>query len=68
MSIGDYESQALALHTVEDLVYHLNSIRSDFLVTGNSVGGIVLLDPVTRQYAGCVEIRTNKITLIKDKA
>lgn len=49
---------------VEDLIFALNQIRNDYLVTGNEVGGIVLLDPESKEYVGFVNVRTTEVTFI----
>ena len=48
--------------SIEDLVFTLNGLRSDYLVTGNELGSIVLFDPETKEYVGFVNIRTNEVT------
>lgn len=49
--------------TVEDLIFNLSQVRSDFLIVGNGVGNISLIDPETHDVAGFVNVRTAEVTI-----
>lgn len=49
--------------SVGDLVFVLNGLRSDYLIVGNELGNIVLLDPETKEYVGFVNVRTTEINI-----